>query len=149
MDDLDVARRVVKDEVDMNMDGADYDGDEVPVQDEVYVREGKTTELEYEVPMVQGAEYFLQPVGDVVCYNNVDEGLMLGPSFSNYPVLSEQLMKHMNVLCVDLNCLKNFLYHPNMLGFHYYHKVMDKDRDRDITSCLEDGIFYPAEIKSV
>ena len=39
---LDVARRVVKDEVDYNMDGLQSNEDDVPVKDEV-VREGKIT----------------------------------------------------------------------------------------------------------
>ena len=39
---LDVSRRVMKDEVDINMDGFNSDEDEVPVKDEVPIREGNT-----------------------------------------------------------------------------------------------------------
>ena len=50
VDDLDVARRILKDEVDIHMDGFNSD------EDEVRVREGKIIRLEDEVPMGQGSE---------------------------------------------------------------------------------------------
>ena len=43
IDGLNVARRVAKNNVYMNMDGFNSDEDEVHVKDEVHVREGKTT----------------------------------------------------------------------------------------------------------
>ena len=74
---------------------------------------------------------------------------MPDPVSSNYPVLLEHSMEHMDVLHVDVDDLEDGLYHPNVVDFHYCHQGIAKDQEWDGMSCLEVGMFYPAELESV
>ena len=56
----------------MNMDGINNDKEELPVKDEVLVREDKTTGFEAKVPMGQRTEDCLKIVDNMAGYNDVE-----------------------------------------------------------------------------
>ena len=53
------------------------------------------------------------------------------------------------MIYVDVDSLKDILYHPNMVDFNYFHKVMAKDQEWGGKSCLDTDLFYPVDPKLV
>ena len=53
---------------------------------------------------------------------------------SNYLASAKQSMEYASVRYVDMYGLKGTPYHLNVVGYDFYHKIMDKDQEQGDTS---------------